>query len=124
MPSWCLVVICLSLCATETPAAQPAFATTDSSAAVSQRGEDRWLSEDKIDHVSAGAFLVGAQYYLFRSELERSHEQSIRAAIAGTLVLGVAKEVYDGISGRGSPSFKDAAADVLGVALAALLLRE
>ncbi len=103
--------------------AQSAAVRSDSSTAVLRHSQDRWLSKDKVDHVTASAFLTGAQYYVLRGELEQSHEQSLRFAIAGTLALGVAKEIYDGVSNKGTPSVKDVMADVLGIALATVMLR-
>ena len=102
--------------------AQFAHAPADSSGRAIARAPDPWLSKDKMDHVTASAFLTGAQYYLVRQELELSHEQSLRAAMAGALVLGIAKEIYDGVSKRGTPSIKDLLADALGIGLAALLI--
>jgi uncharacterized protein YfiM (DUF2279 family) len=108
---------------TQLVAAQPLVAPADSStSAAKTHGQDQWLGKDKMDHFTASAFVAGAQYYVLRGELEQSHAQSLRFAIAGTMVLGVAKEIYDGVSRRGTPSFKDVVADVVGIGLAAVLL--
>jgi len=104
--------------------AQTVAAPADSAAMrLHPRSRDRWLGKDKINHATASAFLVGAQFYAWHGEKGEAHASSLRAALAGTLVLGVAKEIYDGVSKRGTPSFKDLAADALGMAVAALLLR-
>jgi uncharacterized protein YfiM (DUF2279 family) len=87
-----------------------------------RQNADAWLDKDKADHLLASAFLTGAQYYALHRELERSHEQSLRIAIGGTLVIGLGKEIYDHVSRKGTPSMKDVVADVLGIAVAAVLL--
>ncbi|MGH7493987.1 MAG: hypothetical protein ACREOO_16540 [bacterium] len=109
--------------ATQMASAQSGVALTDSNAIVSKsQGQDQWLGKDKFDHFAASAFVAGAQYYVLHGELEQSHTQSLGIAIASTLALGVAKEIYDGVSKRGTPSFKDIVADALGIAFAAVLL--
>lgn len=123
MRVWCVKRFWMFLIVAGTAAAQPAEATRDSSIAATARADDRWLSKDKADHLTASAFLVGAQYYVLRGEMQQSHEHSLRLAIVGTLTAGIAKEIYDGVSKRGTPSFKDLAADALGIALAGFLLK-
>lgn len=93
-----------------------------STIAIKPFAKDTWLSKDKADHALASAFLTGAQYYALHRELDWSHERSVSVAISSTLVIGLGKEVYDHVSRKGTPSVKDMAADVLGIAVAAALL--
>ena len=81
-----------------------------------------WLAKDKIDHFSVSAFLVGFGYYAARQEWGRSEPASRNAAIGFSLSVGLCKELYDGVSGRGTPSFGDVLADAVGIALAAVLI--
>jgi uncharacterized protein YfiM (DUF2279 family) len=79
---------------------------------------DPWLGRDKADHALVSAGLVAAQFYLLHQELDLSGNRSRKIAASGTLLIGIAKEIYDGISRRGTPSWKDLLADLAGVGLA------
>lgn len=72
--------------------------------------------------VSAG--LVAAQFYFFHAEQKRERQTSRQMAAASTLVVGIAKEIYDGISRRGTASWKDLLADVAGTGLAVMILTQ
>lgn len=79
---------------------------------------DLWLGKDKLDHALASAGLVAAQFYVLHQEFEVSNSRSRQIAAGSTLVIGIAKEIYDKVSRRGTPSWKDLLADLAGVALA------
>jgi uncharacterized protein YfiM (DUF2279 family) len=79
---------------------------------------DLWLGRDKADHALVSAGLVAAQFYLLHQELDVSGNRSRKIAASSTLLIGIAKEIYDGVSRRGTPSWKDLFADFAGVALA------
>jgi uncharacterized protein YfiM (DUF2279 family) len=94
-------------------------AIPDSTVSACQKfSRDLWLGKDKFDHALASAGLVAAQFYVLHQELELSDSRSRQIAAGGTLIIGIAKEIYDKVSRRGTPSWKDLLADLAGVALA------
>jgi putative lipoprotein len=94
-------------------------AIPDSTVGVHQKfSRDLWLGKDKFDHALASAGLVAAQFYVLHQELEVRGRRSRQIAAGSTLTIGIAKEIYDKVSRRGTPSWKDLLADCVGVALA------
>ena len=90
----------------------------------SLRPPDLWLGPDKALH-AGGSFLItlSAQYALTdKAGLSNGEALPVSAAVA--LALGVAKEVRDSRRAVGPHfSWRDLAADALGVALAAAVTR-
>ena len=80
--------------------------------------QDLWLGKDKFDHALVSAGLVASQFYILHQELEVSRGRSRQIAAGSALFIGIAKEIYDKVSRRGTPSWKDLLADLAGVALA------
>jgi uncharacterized protein YfiM (DUF2279 family) len=94
-------------------------AVVDSTAGAPQKlSHDLWLGKDKFDHALASAGLTAAQFYVLHQEFEVNDSRSRQIAAGSTLVIGIAKEIYDKVSRRGTPSWKDLFADFIGVALA------
>lgn len=83
---------------------------------------DEWLGKDKFDHALVSAGLMAAQFYFLHEELELRAAPSRQIAAGNSLALGLAKEVYDKVSRRGTPSWKDLLADVVGIGVAVLLV--
>jgi uncharacterized protein YfiM (DUF2279 family) len=83
---------------------------------------DKWLDKDKFDHALMSAGLVAAQFYFLHQELDVNTAKSRQIAAGGALALGLAKEIYDQASGRGTPSWKDVLADVVGIGVAVMLI--
>lgn len=111
-----LLIACL-------PCAIGAQTPADTSAARSAEcARDAWFGRDKADHLALSAASTAAQYYALHRECELSSRRSLQAAAFSTLVLGLAKEVYDATARRRCASAKDLAADVLGVALTIFLI--
>ncbi len=82
---------------------------------------DKWFGEDKAHHFMVSACLTGCSYYAFKQEFGLSQKKSNVAAIGVSFSIGIAKEVYDGVSGKGNPSLQDVVADVAGIALGILI---
>ncbi len=82
-----------------------------------QFSRDPWLGKDKFDHALGSAGLAAAQFYVLHNEFDLSGPRSRQIAAGSTLVIGIAKEIYDKASRRGTPSWKDLLADLAGVAL-------
>jgi uncharacterized protein YfiM (DUF2279 family) len=94
-------------------------AGADSTAGVPQQlSRDPWLGKDKFDHALVSAGLAAAQFYALHQEFEMSDSRSRQIAAGSTLAIGIAKEIYDKVSRRGTPSWKDLLADLAGIALA------
>lgn len=96
----------------------------DSSVVKYQRASDPWFGKDKADHFTLSAALMAAQYYALHRELEMPSRRSLQTAAISTLVIGVAKEIYDATTRKRFASKKDLAADVLGIALAVVLINK
>lgn len=77
-----------------------------------QRARDRWLAIDKAQHfaMAYGTAMVG--YGVLRGA-DVSHRDAQTAALAGSLAIGVGKELVDRARG-GAFSFKDLTMDALG----------
>jgi len=85
---------------------------------------DPWLGKDKLDHFLTSAFLVGAAYNYNRELFSMSHKQALRFSVSFSFTIGVSKEVWDKTSKRGSPSYRDLVADLLGIGLGFLILSQ
>ncbi len=114
------VLLLLFLCSASLAAQTTSQDTLTSN--VTRSFHDQWFAPDKGHHFMASAFLTGFSYYALRQEAGASEQASNRAAIGLALSIGVAKEIYDGVSGKGTPSVKDIVADIAGIAVGLLIL--
>jgi len=71
-------------------------------------------NNDKIQHFVVSIAIVFILNYLLHS---------INMACALTLLIGIAKEVYDKVSGKGTADIYDIFSDVLGVLLAYFIIK-
>lgn len=95
----------------------------DSTSLVQKKlNHDAWLGKDKVDHAMMSAGWVAAQFYFLHHELEWKTSKSRQVAAGSALLGGIAKEIYDKASRRGTPSWKDLLADLLGVGVAVILV--
>ncbi|MBN2417676.1 hypothetical protein JXO52_17715 [bacterium] len=83
---------------------------------------DRWLGSDKAKHAAASMLLCGAAGWLLHNRFERPRHDSRLAGAVFSLSLGVFKELNDHRSANNRFSWKDLAADFLGVVIGGLLL--
>jgi len=83
---------------------------------------DKWFGEDKAHHFMASAFLTGFAYYTSKQELGMSQQKANVAAVGFSFSIGIGKEIYDGVSGKGHLSLQDLIADAAGVVLGVLIL--
>jgi uncharacterized protein YfiM (DUF2279 family) len=83
---------------------------------------DAWFGKDKFDHAMTSAGLVAAQFYFLHHEVGWKASKSRQFAAGGAFLGGIAKEIYDTISRRGTPSWKDLLADLIGVGVAVVLI--
>lgn len=81
--------------------------------------DDRWLGEDKVKHFGGTAILAIGGYALGAIFWEDKGARLASGAAVG-LGAGIAKEIWD-MTGRGDPSWRDLAADVVGTGTGLLL---
>ena len=115
-----IILFLLLLCSSGLVARTVAADSTVSS--VTRSIHDNMFAPDKGHHFMASAFLAGFSYYALHQEAGLSQSASITAAAGLTLSIGLAKEVYDGLGKKGTPSLKDVVADAAGIAAAMLIL--
>lgn len=84
---------------------------------------DPWFSKDKFDHAVLSSFFTAGQIFTYRQTFDWPTGDAVRYAVIGTGLLGIGKEVYDCVSGRGKASLKDMVADMAGIGLAILIFR-
>ena len=90
----------------------------------SLRPPDAWLGRDKALHAGASFLLTLSGQYVLTDKGGLSDGRALPLSAAAALALGVAKEVADSRRAAGPHfSLRDLAADVLGVALGALVTR-
>lgn len=82
-----------------------------------QAERDRWFALDKFWHVSASFVTVGATYHLCANRLNMSPPWPTAVALGATPGLGVGKELLDLAGPSRHFSWKDLAADALGIGL-------
>ena len=91
-------------------------------AADSLRPPDAWLGPDKALHAGASFLLTLSGQYVLTDKGGLSDGRALPLSAGAALALGVAKEVADSRRAAGPHfSLRDLAADVLGVALGALV---
>jgi len=87
-----------------------------------ERLTDRWLARDKAAHFAASAFLSAFGYYVARREREWRNRPSQQFGLVFGFAFGIAKEVRDARCPRGTASWKDLAADLLGCVVGTALV--
>lgn len=84
--------------------------------------KDRWLGSDKARHAIASMLICGTAGWLIHNRLDRPKQNSRLAGAVFSMSLGVFKEVIDHRSVHNRFSWRDIAADILGVVAGGLLL--
>jgi len=88
----------------------------------SLRPPDLWIARDKAMHASASFLLTLSGQYVLTDKAGLTNGQALPVSAATTLALGVLKEVADSRRAVGPHfSWRDLAADAVGVALGALV---
>jgi uncharacterized protein YfiM (DUF2279 family) len=84
---------------------------------------DRWWAMDKAKHLGGSFLWTLSTQYVLVSKADVSELRALPWSVASGAAIGVAKEAYDWRRGPTRHfSWKDLAADALGVALAAGLI--
>ncbi len=81
--------------------------------------DDAWLGRDKALHFGASAGLAATGHGVSALWLDEPEHRALAGA-AVALTAGAAKELWDA-TGRGDPSWKDAAWDVVGAVVGVAL---
>jgi len=88
-----------------------------------QPTRDEWLAKDKTQHFVVSALLAGFGFAILREPLGRSEKQSFYFSGGVVLSVGIGKELYDLKKPKGHASFKDLAADILGIGITLFLIK-
>lgn len=86
-----------------------------------QQREDPWLAMDKFLHLAASASITGLSYHVYHCQYHNAVDPSICFSLSIATASGVGKELYDVKIRRTGWSWKDIAADGIGIALGYLL---
>ncbi len=86
--------------------------------------QDEWFSPDKLLHFLGGFFVTTATYTIVAYRTDRGHEDARRIAFAAGITASIAKELYDGLSGKGTPSGKDLVWDGIGIGFSMALINQ
>ena len=97
--------------------AQDVSFSDNSSQSDTVRISDKWVAWDKVEHIGVSAFLSGVSCSVFRDFYHNHQESSIYFSATLTFSAGLGKEFYDRKTPRGSFSYKDLVADILGIGL-------
>jgi uncharacterized protein YfiM (DUF2279 family) len=89
--------------------------SVSSPCAAQEPAGDRWLGPDKPVHALAGGWVAGAGYAA-GVELDWEPAERRWAGVGAALTASLAKEALDAWTGGGRFSFKDLAADAIGIA--------
>jgi uncharacterized protein YfiM (DUF2279 family) len=83
---------------------------------------DRWIAVDKFEHVAASAIIQSWTHMTFRAR-GASYAQASWGAAAVTAAAGIGKELWDRTH-HGDFSYRDLAADGLGLGVGAVMMRQ
>lgn len=84
--------------------------------------QDEWFGPDKVLHFIGGFLVTSVTYTIARNALDWEHEDARLAGFTAGIAASIAKEVYDGLSWRGTASGKDLVWDGLGIGFGMVLL--
>jgi len=117
------LALCLGLALAASSTAQPVRNDTTATVASSTPIPDPWLGRDKAMHAGASlALTLGGQLILTQGA-GLANERALPISAGTTLALGVMKELTDRRRDRNPLfSWRDLAADALGVAVGALVV--
>lgn len=88
----------------------------------SLRPPDRWIARDKALHAAGGLLITLSAQYVLTDKLDLPNGRALPVAAGSAMALGLLKEAADARRPVGAHfSWRDLAADAVGVALAALV---
>jgi putative lipoprotein len=81
----------------------------------SSKTSDKWLAPDKLEHFGVSAYLSALCYEIYHDFYNNGEKSSVYFSCGLTFSLGLGKEIYDQRRPDGKFSYKDLAADFLGI---------
>lgn len=115
--------LCLGLAMVASATAQPVRDSTRTESVASSRPPDPWLGRDKALHAAGSLVLALGGQLALTEGTGLDADRALPIAAGTTLVLGVMKELTDRRRDRNPLfSWRDLAADALGIAVAALVV--
>lgn len=99
------------------------FAGVDVHAVSQADSTDSWVGEDKLKHLAVSAWLTGAGV-LAVTHQSRSENRARKVVVPAVMLIGVGKELVDSRKPNGYFSWKDLTADLVGIALALVVLNQ
>ncbi len=88
-----------------------------------KESKDPWFAIDKLKHLSSSFIITTTGYYMQNRMMDKSKNQSMNGAALITISLGLGKETSDKHKPNGFFSFRDLAADGMGIGLAFLFIK-
>lgn len=83
---------------------------------------DPWIARDKALHLSYSFLWTLSSQYVLTHKTPLSHDQSVPWAITSGVTIGLTKELYDHRRPRNAFSWRDMAANAVGIGLATGLI--
>jgi uncharacterized protein YfiM (DUF2279 family) len=91
------------------------------SAEQAEQNEDPWFAMDKFLHVAASASITGLSYHVYHCQYHNPLDRSVYFSLSLAGASGIGKELYDIRIRKTHWSWKDIAADGVGMAIGYLL---
>lgn len=83
--------------------------------------EDKWFAKDKAHHFFYSFGITGLSYHVYHCQFHNPNPGARTFAISTAAFTGISKELFDRICLQHPISYKDIAADALGITAAVLL---
>lgn len=97
---------------------------SNDSLAIGSQQKDGWLSTDKAAHFAVSAFITAGSFYVLHQEQGFERDKSLLLSAGLALAFGIGKEIYDRRNSKQGASWNDLAADVVGIGVAVISLRQ
>jgi len=107
-----------------TPAASQQTAADKDTSSSRIPVQDAWLASDKAFHLASSAFLAAGGFYFLHEEQNLERDKSLLISASVSLAIGIGKEIYDRRHPRHVASWKDLVADLAGIGLTILILKQ
>lgn len=78
--------------------------------------DDKWIAMDKLLHFTASAGITGLSYHSYHCQLNNPERNSIYFSLSVAGISGIGKEIIDAKYRKTGWSWKDIAADAVGIA--------
>jgi len=118
------VLILLSIFDNDALANDKKPASPPDSLSYQSKMRDKWLAEDKAFHFASSAFITAGGFYFLHQEQNVERDKSLLLSAGVSLAIGIGKEIYDRGKSKHVASWKDLVADVAGIGLAILILKQ